>query len=100
MCSRLHNQLYEVNISYIDPVTEDRKGFSKTIRGPNASNVMAFCLADIADEISRKSRSKINPEIDYAELTISAKPYKEIKKNQNQLEELTEKETELVLAQD
>ena len=57
---------------------------------------MAFFLAEVAEDVSRKSRSKINPEIDYAELTITAKPYKEIKK----LEELPEKETELVLTQD
>ena len=97
MCSQPHNRLYEVNISYIDSATEDRKEVSRTIRGPNAHNVMAFYLAEVAEELSRKSRRKINTEIDYAELTITAKPYEEIKENQNQLEELTEKETELVL---
>lgn len=98
ICSQPSNQIYEVNITYIDPVTEDRKEFSRIIRGHNAHNAMAFCLVEAAEDVSRKSRSKINPEVDYAELTISAKPYEEIK--ENNLEDLTEKEPEeLVLAQ-
>ncbi len=57
------SKIYEVVINYIDPVTEEEREAKRKIRGLNAYDAMAFCLKEVADEVSRKSRNKADFEL-------------------------------------
>ncbi len=92
------SEVYEVNISYCDPVTEEIIEISKKLRGSNSYNVLGFCLSEIGGEISQKSRENNIPKTNIGELVITVKPCGKEDESELRLENLAQEKEEVVLA--